>query len=374
MGSLSQQYFLNSNGNGEIIMHYLKKWQWFAILTLIFLSPPNSLAVEWKGSDWNVNLNGALRVSYNDDDIGTETAAKTSNKYLSGNKSHVQLTGSRALTMGINGIFKTEWGLDPTDNGEGAEKLSLYDMDQYLGLEGSFGLLRVGTMLTPYMQTGTMMDPYRRDALGARFFPKIQSALHTGTDKGRGRTTNSLRYDSPTTHGAGAQFFYGIDQSDENNNSFGTGLTFDSEYFSLFAQWYDNGEPGKDEAYKFGGELKGGGAALFGQYEFDDGLISIAENLSGNDLTTETNSTDGADTWHLGLKYTNGKFLIIGQYGQRKNSKNGAMSDDGLTGWLLGLSVYLDKTFYLYTGYTQRDYNNDRDNDSRFCLGGTLTF
>ena len=42
-------------------MQHLKKWQWLAILTLVFLYPLNSQAVEWKGDNWNVNLNGALR-------------------------------------------------------------------------------------------------------------------------------------------------------------------------------------------------------------------------------------------------------------------------------------------------------------------------
>ncbi len=362
-------------------MQYLKIRQWFAILALIFWCPLNSLAVEWKGDNWNVNLNGALRVSYNDDDIGTEieteTDTKKSNKYLSGNRSHFQFTGSRTLKMGINGVFKTEWGLDPTDTGKTADgekdDLSLTDMDQYLGLEGGFGMLRVGTMMTPYMQTGIMMDPYRRDALAARFFPQIQSGLHTGTAKGRGRTTNSIRYDSPISgQGMAAQFFYGIDESPDNDNSFGTGFTFNSQYMSLFAQWYDNNESGKDKAYKIGGEIKGGGAALFGQYEYDDGLISMADNLS--DATVDTNTTYGADTWHAGLKYTNGKILVIGQYGQREDSKNGKNLNDGLTGWLMGMSVYLGDTFYLYTGYAQKDFNNDSGSDSRFTLGGTLTF
>ena len=235
-------------------------------------------------------------------------------------------------------------------------------------------MIRVGTMLTPYMQTGIMLDPYRRDALGARFFPQIQSGLHTGTGKGRGRTTNTIRFDSPPARGVAAQIFYGIDQSSDNDSSFGTGLTFDSEYMSLFGQWYDNGESGKDSAYKFGGEIKASGASLFGQYEFDDGLISMADNLGPDGATVDSNKTHGADTWHAGLKYTNGKILVIGQYGQRKDSKNGAISDDGLTGWLAGLSIYLDDTFYIYTGYTQRIYDNDRGTDSRITLGGTLTF
>ena len=171
------------------------------------------------------------------------------------------------------------------------------------------------------------------------------------------------------------QFFYGIDDSDDNDNSFGTGLTFDSQYMSLFAQWYDNKESGKDEAYKFGGEIKGGGTSLFGQYEFDDGLISMADNLAPEDATADANTTHGADTWHAGLKYTNGKipdYRAVWRADQIPKTE--PLAKDGLTGWLLGLSVYLDETFYLYTGYVQKEYNNDRDGDSRFTLGATLTF
>ena len=353
-----------------------------AVVFLLFLYPVAAFAIEWKGQDWTAELNGALRVSYNADDIGTQgranaTPEKKSNNYLSGNISHVQLTGSRMLKLGVKGTFKTEWGLDPTDTGDGN---TLKDMDQYLGLDGRFGLLRAGTMQTSYMQTGVMLDPYRRDALAARFFPEIQSGLHVQTGKGRGRTTNAIRYDSPlSAQGLSAQLVYGLDETSDNDNSFGTGLSYDSQYMALFIQWYDNGEPGKDEAYKIGGEIKTSGASLFGQYEFDQGLISLADNLSPvdtskGDITVENNRTHGADTWHVGLKYTNGRVLFIAQYGQRQDSKNGLTPEDGLTSWLAGLGVYLDQTFYFYTGYIQKDYNNTSDDDSRFTLGATLTF
>jgi len=364
-------------------MKRLKVWWWLLILVLVTAMPLNGIAVEWTGSNWNVNLNGALRVSYNDDDIGTtgranSTPEKKSNKYMSGNKSHVQLSGSRVLQMGIKGIFKTEWGLDPTDTGDGT---SFKDMDQYLGLEGGFGMLRAGTMLTPYMQTGIMLDPYRRDSLAARFFPEIQSGLHSKTGKGRGRSTNTLRFDSPTSsQGLSIQIYSGLDETPDSDYSYGTGLSFDSEYLSLFVQWYDNGERGKDQAYKWGGEIKSAGFSVFGQYEVDEGLISLADNLSplsdpsSANITAEGNDTEGADTWHTGLKYKNERLLLIGQYGERKDSKNGAAQEDGLTGWLVGLSIYLDPTFYIYTGYAQKDYNDGSDGDSRFTIGGTLTF
>ncbi|MCG6911589.1 MAG: porin [Deltaproteobacteria bacterium] len=357
-------------------------WHLLAVFMMLSLYPLSASGIEWKGQDWNVNLNGAFRVSYNSDDIGTEgransTPDKTSNNYLSGNVSHIQLTGRRTLSMGFEGIFKTEWGLDPTDTGDGN---SFRDLEQYLGLDSRFGTLRAGTIVTPYMQTGITMDPFQRDALAARFFPEIQSGLHSQTGKGRGRSTNTIRFDSPvSSRGIAAQIFYGLDETPDNDNSFGTGLSYNSRYLSLFAQWYDNGEPGKDEAYKIGGEIKAGDVSLFGQYEFDEGLVSLADNLSPldtseEDITAEDNDTHGADTWHAGLKYANDKVVLITQYGQRQDSKNGLNQEDGLTGWLVGLGIYVDKYVYLYTGYARKDYNDTSDDDSRFTVGAALRF
>jgi len=371
-------------------MRNRKSRMWLTIFVVLTVFPFTAIAVEWKGQEWRVNLNGSLRVSYNDDKIGTScskdntcdlpsgTPDGKSNRYLSGNVSNIQLSGERMLRLGTKGIFKTEWGLDPTNS---PEEATLFDLEQFLGLGGGFGMLRAGTINTPYMQTGIDMDPFQNDSLAARFFPEIQSGLHSLVGKGRGRATNALRYDSPiSAQGLSAQMFMGFDESPDNDNSFGTGFSFRSEKISLFIQWYDNGESGKDEAYKVGGELKGGGVSLFGQYEFDQGLISLADNLSpvsdptSSDITAEGNHTHGADTWHAGLNYMSGKFLFMGQYGERKNSKNGTSEEDGLAGWLVGLSLYLDKTFYIYTGYLQKDFNDGSDSDSRFTIGATLTF
>jgi len=352
-------------------------------------------AAELGRDDWSVQIDGALRVSYNEEDCGSTcrdlwhnaesdtVSNEGSNTYLAGDISQVGISGFRRLDSGIRAFFMTEWRID-TPEGENGEILS--NFEQYLGLDGPFGLLRVGVIETPYMQTGKMIDPFTSDALSTRFFVDIQSALHHSNGKGRGRATNTIRYDAPiSSSGFGVQAFYSVDNSKDDDNSYGAGLTYTSQGAKLFAQYYDNGESGDDEAYKFGGSMGSERFMIFFQYEYDNGLISLAENLSSlgsedvdtaeGDNTYEHNHTTGADVWYVGASYSTGRIRIIYEYGERKNSSKGLVDKDGHTAWILGISLPLDKDFYLYAGYLEKDYNDDaRDKDTRFTVGATLIF
>jgi predicted porin len=124
---------------------------------------------------------------------------------------------------------------------------------------------------------------------------------------------------------------------------------------------------------------------IFGQYEIDKGLISLAENLSSlgsdtvntadGDNTYENNRTTGADVWYLGLMYSSRNIRLVYEYGERKDSSNGLVDEDGHTGWILGVSVPLDKNFYIYAGYLEKSYHaGGRDKDTRYTLGATLIF
>ncbi len=362
---------------------------------LVVATPFTVRAADLGRDDWTVHINGALRVSYNKEDCGSacrdmwhnaESDAVShdgSNTYLAEDISQIAVSGSRRLDSGINILFMTEWRID-TPEEENGEIFS--NFEQYLGLDGSFGLIRVGIIETPYMQTGKMIDPFTSDALSTRFFVDIQSALHHTNGKGRGRATNTIRYDAPiSSNGFGFQAFYSIDNSEDDDNAYGAGMTYTSQGMKLFAQYYDNGESGDDEAYKIGGTMGSDQFMLFGQYEFDKGLISLAENLSSlgsedvntaeGDNTYENNRTTGADVWYMGVAYSPGKIRLIYEYGERKNSSHGRSDKDGHTAWILGISLSLDKDFYLYAGYLEKTYNDDaKDKDTRYTLGATLTF
>jgi predicted porin len=366
---------------------------WLTII--VFFSPFVCHAAEMKAGDWVLNVGGALRMSYNEEDCDgacqdlwrttdTETTAYgDSDNYLTGDISQVSISGGRRMDSGMNAVFKTEWRIDMP---EGDDETILSSHEQYLGLDGTWGLFRAGTIETPYMQTGNMLDPFSSDALSTRFFVDIQSALHHNTGKGRGRSTNTLRYDSPISKsGITAQLFTTIDNSEDSDDAFGGGFIYTSQGMTLFMQYYDNGEAGDDEATKFGAKFGSDAFSLFGQYEYDKGLISLSEGLSppptdfdntaDGDNTFEDNETTGADVWFLGASYKTGMFTLLYEYGERKDSDKGRVDKDGHTGWVLGLSLHLDKYVYCYLGYLEKEYNDaDKDKDTRYTIGVTMTF
>jgi predicted porin len=93
------------------------------------------------------------------------------------------------------------------------------------------------------------------------------------------------------------------------------------------------------------------------------------------DNTYEDNETTGADVWFLGASYKTGRITMVYEYGERKDSDKGLQSNDGHTGWVLGLNINLDKYMYLYLGYLEKDYNDDdKDKDTRYTVGATLKF
>ena len=373
------------------------KWISLALLFLFLdINPMICQAAEIQAGDWLLNLGGALRMSYNQEDCDGNcrdywrstdpdaTAYEDADTYLTGDISHISLSGKRKMeAAGMNAVFKTEWRLDTP---EGDDETILSNYEQYLGVDTAMGLLRAGTIETPYMQTGNMLDPFSSDALSTRFFVDIQSALHHNTGKGRGRTTNTLRYDSPISKaGVTAQLFMVIDNSEDADHGYGGGLTYTSPKVSLFWQYHDNGEPGDNAATKFGAKLGSEALSIFGQYEIDNGLISLSEGLSSldsgsgstadGDNNFENNPTTGADVWFLGLSYKTGRTMLLFEYGERQDSDKGRQDQDGHTGWVAGLSIELDTYAYLYLGYLEKEFNDsDRGKDTRFTVGAALTF
>ena len=109
-----------------------------------------------------------------------------------------------------------------------------------------------------------------------------------------------------------------------------------------------------------------------------EGLSSLSTddvNTADGDNTFEDNETTGADVWFLGASYKTGKITLLYEYGERKNSDNGRVDKDGHTGWVLGLSLHLDKYVYCYLGYLEKEYNDDdKGKDARYTLGISMLF
>ena len=127
-------------------MKNILKWHAFLWLTMVVLfSSFVCQAAEMQAGDWVLNIGGDLRMSYNQENCDavcqdgwrttdTETTAyDDSETYLTGDISHVSISGARQMDSGMNALFKTEWRIDMP---QGDDETILSNYQQYLGVDG----------------------------------------------------------------------------------------------------------------------------------------------------------------------------------------------------------------------------------------------
>ncbi len=259
--------------------------------------------------------------------------------------------GSEDLGNGLKAIFKLDFQFDMFNRNGGGFSGSMIDRDQWLGMAGNFGQLRVGTISTVYKSHGAKVDPIYRTALQARD-RGLQSNMHTGAgEEGQGRADNTARYDSPSWNGLKLGATYTLDSADtdEDDNPYGVALSYENAGILLFADYLTTDTGDDDEAYKVGGKWTFNNLALMGQYEFDEGLI-----------TSKTPGTDGngADTWFLGGSFTLGNSMVFASYGR---ADGGDLLSNYST-WTLAGTYSMSKRTKLYAGANSIDCDNQDTN------------
>jgi len=193
--------------------------------------------------------------------------------------SSIGVKGSEDLESGLKLIYKVEFGYDTTDqnlardiDGDGSIEegvSSITDRDQWIGLANKdYGVLRLGTVSTSYKSSGASIDPLYRTALEGRGFLATQSVLHDGEGVNGGRSTNTIRYDSPEKNGLKIVATYSL--GEQRKNTYGAGAHYDQMGVKLHLD-YLNSESADAAAIKLGGQYEfGNGFIVGGQYEHGD--------------------------------------------------------------------------------------------------------
>jgi predicted porin len=234
-------------------------------------------------------------------------------------------------------------------------------------------------MSTVYKSYGAMLDPAYRTVAQQRDVG-LQSLLHSGRGSdGQGRATNTVRYDTPTWNGlsaAGSTTVRPDSDTPSHNNPYSAGVKYENGGILVFADYVTNNSGGDDSAYSLGGKWTIDKFALFGQYEFDKGLIT--------DVNTGTlgqnNNGDGADIWMVGATYTMGNNTLYAGYGSQTDSaETRDLGGDKVTAtkyksWeLVGIHTFSKRTL-AYAGYVGVDPDSDYDTVAHYTLGMKHTF
>jgi len=204
---------------------------------------------------------------------------------MNSNTSAIGVKGKEDLGGGMSAIFKVEFQVDPSErctNSATGDCNAITDRDQWVGLKGSMGSFKFGTMSNNYKQMGGKIDPMYRTRLEGRGFMGMQSGLHGGAGQNGGRSTNTLQYTSPKMGGMNVVFNYTF--SGQDDETLGLGVHYKTKTVIAYIDYLDvqqivggvtTGE--SEAAVKVGGSFKMGAITLGLQYE-------SVEDVLGSDV------------------------------------------------------------------------------------------
>jgi predicted porin len=272
--------------------------------------------------------------------------------------------GSEDLGNGLKAIFSLDFQYDTTvrNDGDGTsgdgdnDNSALVDRDQWVGLAGGFGKVRIGTISTVYKSHGAMIDPLYRTALQGREHG-LQSSFHTGAgEELQGRATNTVRWDSADFNGikVGAHYTLDSNESTEDENPYGIGGSYENGGILVFADWMDNAQSGVNESsvWKVGGKYSMNDFAVMGQYEDEE---------YGN---------NGGEyrVWHIAGSYTMGNNMIYAGFGNTEDETNSGNVED-TDAWTIALMHSMSKRTKAYVGYNNQEDDVTNSEYDEFSVG-----
>jgi predicted porin len=291
---------------------------------------------------------------------------------MNSNQSLLGVKAKEDLGNGLSAIALLEVELDADDPvtekssfNESEKSDGVAGRDQWVGMEGSFGKVRLGTMSTHYKDTGKMVDPFWQTSIEGRKsgFDLMTSSYHGGQgEELQGRAENTVRYDSPDWNGlsfAGNYTFDNDEADGENDDPFGLGAQYKNGGILAFVDYLDDSGEDAESVWKIGGSYTWNALTFRGQYEDGEVDNSINEELQ---------------YWFIGMSYLFGNTEIAFDYGQGEEEDDSGTSYDADT-WRLAVMHSMSKRTKLYTGFMQNDDDTATDSeDDLFTLGVRHSF
>lgn len=235
--------------------------------------------------------------------------------HVGGNvNSRLGFRGVEDLGNGLKATFNLEAGMGVDDGNNYMDKDSngmAFRRTSTVGLEGNFGSVRLGRMLTSSYLAVSRYDAFGDTGIGASLAWKRDYAA---------RSENAVSYSSPSFSGFkfGAEYGFGENKSAANNRYMGLAGTYDNGPLSL-GLGYDYANRGHNNGAK---------------------------------------AVDNLTTWQLGGAYNFGVAKVMGFYKNTKEEAPGAANSIKLKTFGLGVSAPVGAA-----GEVKASYNNHKLSD-----------
>jgi predicted porin len=274
----------------------------------------------------------------------------------------------------------------------GNNKTSITARDIYAGFEGGWGRFVGGDTSTSWKSSYAAVDPLYRTSAQARGGIDQVSGLSAGTgikDVGGGsvvlgRAPRMLRYDTPNFAGLTGIAWVSLSQvfAEESTEVFddsawGAGLHYTQGPFFGALDYYEDdsiSNDGDDRAYAVTGKYTFNNFGLWARFEYDDGALSVVQELGGTDIDPLVQAGIGSTT-DAHYIYGGGSYEFTGNnvlyltYGHRFESTtdlNPAVfgvseqdNGDEINAFLVAIAHGFSKRTWAYLGYGYNDVGDD---------------
>ncbi|MEO3864339.1 porin [Rheinheimera fenheensis] len=248
-----------------------------------------------------VTVYGQLNVSAQSSDEGEGRFSE-----LKSNSSRFGLKGDYALDDGLTLVYQLEWGVDLADVGDGD---NITSRNQYVGLAGNFGEIRLGRH-----------DTALKDAQGKIDLFSDYEADVKNLWRGEVRASDSITYYTPTYNGFGLHLTYVMEDSADAEDAYSAAVYYgdenlkDSNFYAAVAvdadiAGYDAMRvqaQGKVSGFKLGAMYHTQENIVSGE-EQDGWLASAAYPFGKTELKAQYQTLEDDDAISLGVDYKAGK-------------------------------------------------------------------
>ncbi|RJG14722.1 porin [Massilia cavernae] len=294
--------------------------------------------------------------------------------------------GTEELGSGLKALFQLEIRYEPDsgtiEQGAGGVQRPLFQGQSRVGLQGSFGMIRIGRGLTAFQETSTQFEPFRGVPSPSGFQTDLMIAGYTSDPLGlvgnsTNRFSNAVFYNSPEVNGFQVNTTIGTREGSQGSAAIiGTGTAANPQYRV--------GSDASANPYSVTATYKSGPGAIMLATErnaVETRLLSIAAYVMATpelklmaahtrqdqDHTRLINAETKA--WLVGANYTIGANRFLAGYGQK--------SPDGLSKTKqvsLGLEHSLSKRTYLYFDISNKKGPTTPPSVNHYAIGVNHAF
>ena len=275
--------------------------------------------------------------------------------------------GTEDLGNGLKALFQVEMRYEPDTGTNENGGRPLFQGQTRVGLQGDFGMVRLGRGLTPFQEIVGSFEPWHGLPTNAGFYTDISVAgfnsapldVNAGGSPNSNRISNAIFYNSPVANG------FQVNASWASKEANGGGVTG----VGAGAATYATGAQASANPFSIAGTYNNGPAAAMLAYErnaVESKVWSVAGSFSVTPelklmgtyshqnmehTNTQRPTIKGAE---IGATYAVGPGKVLAGFGLKKQEENVRLHDLITRQYSLGYEYSLSKRTYLYVDASRK--------------------